>query len=93
MRNYDPENVSKKLHVKPQNIGYEEDRVRRQFFKDFPFEALRPVSLVEGREIRSEHEIRGASWTALEQRGSFPSVEEYVNMTGRADLSASLHSA
>jgi hypothetical protein len=39
---------------RPQEIVYPEDRVRRQFFKDFPFEALRPTSLVEGQDLRDE---------------------------------------
>ena len=55
---------------------YEEDRVRRQFFRDFPFEALRPTSLIEGREVRAESEIVGPVWASLEQRGAYPSVEE-----------------
>lgn len=59
-------------------IVYEEDSIRRQFFKDFPFEALRPVSLVEGVEIRGEDELKGREWETLEQRGLYPSVEEWV---------------
>lgn len=61
---------------RPREIVYEEDRVRRQFFRDFPFEAMRPASLVEGREVRALNEVEGPSWTSLEQRGSYPSVEE-----------------
>jgi small subunit ribosomal protein S23 len=67
--------------LKPQPIVYEADRVRRQFFADFPFEALRPVSLVESREIAQEHPIRGAEWTSLAQRGAFPTVEDTVAFT------------
>ncbi|KAK4684339.1 small subunit ribosomal protein S23, partial [Tremellales sp. Uapishka_1] len=62
-------------------IVYEEDRIRRQFFKDFPFEALRPISLVEGRDLRPESEISGQDWTALEQRGRYPTVENCIAFT------------
>jgi len=61
---------------KPVDIVYEEDRIRRQFFKDFPFEALRPVSIAESRDVSVEDEISGANWTRLAQRGSYPTVEK-----------------
>lgn len=44
---------------RPLKVAYEEDRVRRQFFKDFPFEALRPVSMVEGGEIDVREKVGG----------------------------------
>lgn len=50
--------------------------MRRQFFKDFPFEALRPVSMVEGREIDVRRKVLGEAWVRLEQRGLYPTVEE-----------------
>lgn len=59
-----------------QKIIYEEDRIRRQFFKDFPFEALRPTSLVEGFDIQPEHDLVGETWTVLSQRGAYPTVEK-----------------
>lgn len=61
---------------RPLKIAYEEDWVRRQFFKDFPFEALRPVSMVEGVEIDVREKVGGEEWTSLEQRGLYPTVEE-----------------
>lgn len=61
---------------RPLKVAYEEDRVRRQFFKDFPFEALRPVSMVEGGEIDVREKVAGEEWTSLEQRGLYPTVEE-----------------
>lgn len=61
---------------RPLKVAYEEDRVRRQFFKDFPFEALRPVSMVEGGEIDVREKVGGEEWTSLEQRGLYPTVEE-----------------
>lgn len=63
----------------PLSIHYVEDDVRRQFFKDHPFEAFRPRELLEGGELESEHPITGAKWTRLRQRGRNPSSEEYVS--------------
>lgn len=57
-------------------VRYREDEIRRVFFKDFPFEAMRPTSLVELREIEEEHPVQGDRWTSLEQRGAYPTVEE-----------------
>lgn len=68
----------KEIKPKPVAIYYEADKLRRQFFADFPFEALRPTSLVEGAEIADEHPIRGKEWTKLEQRGRYPSVEDTI---------------
>lgn len=62
----------------PLPVHYLEDDVRKQFFKDHPFEAFRPVSLVEGGGVADEHPIVGKAWTRLRQRGRNPSAEEYV---------------
>jgi small subunit ribosomal protein S23 len=59
---------------RPVEIVYPEDRIRRQFFRDFPFEALRPTTLVEGIDI-AEQGVNGLEWTQLAQRGSYPTVE------------------
>ena len=61
---------------KPGHLRYREDEVRRTFFQDFPFEALRPTTLLEMREVGEEHPISGSNWTSLAQRGSYPTVEE-----------------
>lgn len=63
---------------KPLPITYIEDEVRRQFFRDHPFETFRPVSLVEAGTIEEEHPIQGQIWTRLRQRGRNPSPETYV---------------
>ena len=63
---------------KPLPIHYLEDDVRRQFFRDHPFEAFRPVTLVEAGGVADEHPIVGKEWTRLRQRGRNPSPEEYV---------------
>lgn len=62
-----------------EDIVYLEDRVRRQFFKDHPFEAFRSRSLVEARvELQDEHPVSGENWTRLEQRTRNPTPEEWV---------------
>lgn len=64
-----------KLRIQP--IVYEQrDQIRKRFLEDFPFEALRPVSLVEGREVSKGSKTSGAAWTELKQRGDNPTVEE-----------------
>jgi small subunit ribosomal protein S23 len=59
-------------------IYYVEDDIRRQFFRDHPFEAFRPTTLVEGGGIEAPHPIEGAAWTRLRQRGRNPSPDEFV---------------
>jgi small subunit ribosomal protein S23 len=55
-----------------------EDKIRRQFFADFPFEAFRPTSLIEmTRSGEPDPTIpEGEEWQTLEQRGAYPTVEE-----------------
>jgi small subunit ribosomal protein S23 len=61
---------------KPLPIYYIEDDLRRQFFKDHPFEAFRPRTLVEADKIQDAHPIQGAEWSRLRQRGRNPTPEE-----------------
>ncbi len=61
---------------RPREIVYEVDVIRRRFFEDYPFEALRPVSLVEGRTINEDVGVEGEAWTELAQRGEYPTVEK-----------------
>ena len=63
---------------RPLPITYVEDDIRRQFFRDHPFEAFRPRTLTEAGAIENEHPISGLKWTRLNQRGRNPSPEEYV---------------
>lgn len=65
------------IHPKPEEIVYLEDRVRRQFFKDHPFEAFRSKTIVEsGLEVQAPHPIQGAEWTTLSQHGRNPTPDE-----------------
>ncbi|CAK9784809.1 hypothetical protein CC85DRAFT_285286 [Cutaneotrichosporon oleaginosum] len=66
---------------RPRDIVYAADHVRRQFFADFPFEALRPHSLVEADTVRLSTAVDGAAWTALSQRGAYPTIEDTVEFT------------
>ncbi|KAG9043811.1 mitochondrial ribosomal small subunit component, partial [Tulasnella sp. UAMH 9824] len=62
-----------------QEITYLEDRVRRQFFKDHPFEAFRARTLVESSvELEDTHAVSGKNWSRLEQRTRNPSPEDAV---------------
>ncbi|KAJ7109968.1 mitochondrial ribosomal protein S25, partial [Mycena epipterygia] len=67
--------------VPPKNqpfaIHYIEDDIRRQFYRDHPFEAFRPTTLVEKGDIEL-HEVRGATWTRLRQRGRNPLPEDAI---------------
>ncbi|KAF4605014.1 mitochondrial ribosomal small subunit component [Pleurotus pulmonarius] len=63
---------------KPLPIHYLEDDIRRQFYRDHPFEAFRPKSLVEGETIQTPHPMRGEQWTRLRQRGRNPSPEDAI---------------
>ena len=65
--------------TKPLPVKYVEDEIRRQFFRDHPFEAFRQTTLVEGATVQNEHPIRGAQWKRLRQRGRNPSPEECVS--------------
>ena len=63
---------------RPLAVNYVEDEIRRQFFRDHPFESFRSRSLTEAGVIEDEHPINGLQWTRLNQRGRNPSPEEYV---------------
>ena len=62
---------------KPDQVIYKlHDKVRQQFFRDHPFEAFNPRSLLEGAEIEPLHRVNGANWTRLRQHGRNPTSEE-----------------
>ncbi|KAG6817715.1 hypothetical protein H0H87_004506 [Tephrocybe sp. NHM501043] len=68
----------KAYDAKPLSIEYLEDKIRRQFFRDHPFETFRPKTLVEGAGIENANPIQGEAWTRLRQRGRNPTPEEYA---------------
>lgn len=59
-------------------IVYLEDDIRRQFFRDHPFEAFRERTLVESGVLDDVHAVRDEQWTRLRQRGRNPVPEECV---------------
>jgi len=65
---------------RPVPVNYIEDDIRRQFFRDHPFEAFRARSITEAGAVEDEHPINGLQWTRLNQRGRNPSPEEYVDV-------------
>jgi len=67
---------SKPYTNRPLPVHYIEDDLRRQFFRDHPFEAFRPTSLVENDVIEPPHSVNGKEWTRLRQRGRNPIPEE-----------------
>ncbi|KAJ8488319.1 hypothetical protein ONZ45_g1399 [Pleurotus djamor] len=75
------------LNPKPLPIYYLEDDIRRQFYRDHPFEAFRPKSLVESGTVKPPHPLKGKEWTRLRQRGRNPSPEDAIEFT------ANLHNA
>ncbi|KAF8445759.1 mitochondrial ribosomal protein S25-domain-containing protein [Boletus edulis BED1] len=83
-RALDAENPTRKPTVfrppkmQPSTIRYLEDKLRLQFFRDHPFEAFRPVSIVEGQLVEPEHPVRGKDWSRLSQRTKNPTAEDAV---------------
>jgi len=61
---------------RPLPVVFGEDEIRRQFFRDHPFEAYRPKELVEGETVAQVEEPSGKHWTRLEQRSTVPTAEE-----------------
>lgn len=56
-----------------------QDKIRKTFYKDHPFEAFRGISLVEQDKVLGENAKPGPvgkKWTELRQRSSNPSPEE-----------------
>ncbi|OCH94730.1 hypothetical protein OBBRIDRAFT_884516 [Obba rivulosa] len=72
--------------VLPSRIEYVEDALRKQFFRDHPFETFRATSIVEGGTIEEEHPITGLSWTRLRQRGRNPTPEDAVRFAANLHL-------
>ncbi|OBZ79450.1 37S ribosomal protein S25, mitochondrial [Grifola frondosa] len=64
--------------IRPLPVQYVEDEIRKQFFRDHPFEAFRETSLVEAATIEPEHPIRAEKWTRLRQRTRNPSPEDAI---------------
>jgi len=68
------------LDKRPVKIEYPEDEIRKQFYRDHPFEAFRARSLVEMREVQ-DGGITGMEWIRLRQRGRNPTPEDCIQFT------------
>lgn len=71
----------KKLNPKnarPERIVFPEDPIRERFYADHPFEAYRPIDLVESDSVRSQG-IEGQEWTELRQKTLNPSPEDCIS--------------
>ncbi|KAH8835786.1 mitochondrial ribosomal protein S25 [Flagelloscypha sp. PMI_526] len=79
--------------VEPEPIYYLEDDIRRQFYRDHPYEAFRPKTLVETEKIEDPHPVQGKAWVRLRQRSRNPTVEDAiqfaVNLHHHHDVSVS----
>ncbi|KAI5124153.1 hypothetical protein M0805_000963 [Coniferiporia weirii] len=64
--------------MKTSPIVYFEDEIRRQFFRDHPFEAFRERSLVEEDLVEDGHPVHGKAWSRLSQRGRNPTPEDAI---------------
>ncbi|THH18562.1 hypothetical protein EW146_g2442 [Bondarzewia mesenterica] len=73
--------AKKEPEPRPLPIIYLEDEVRRQFFRDHPFETFRPVTLTEDAGVEAEHPINGLKWMRLRQRGRNPTPEDAIRFT------------
>ncbi|SCV67964.1 BQ2448_85 [Microbotryum intermedium] len=69
-------------HAKPLPIVFPEDRIRRQFFLDHPFEAYRPKDLNELETVQNAaHGPQGKAWTELRQRSIVPGPDDVIAFT------------
>ncbi|SNX82526.1 related to RSM25 - mitochondrial ribosomal protein, small subunit [Melanopsichium pennsylvanicum] len=82
----DPTNSKKKSRtltpkLTPKPIVYDEDKVRQQFFRDHPWEAYRPKTLVEmSAQVGDETRVHGDP-KRLRSYGRNPSVEDLIVCT------------
>ncbi|CAG8595416.1 5545_t:CDS:2 [Paraglomus brasilianum] len=67
-------------HARPQPIVYPEDRLRRIFYRDHPYELLRPQVLIE------KDAPRRTIWDSLTHKGEAPS-----DITGESVIQYQLH--
>ncbi|KAK4055083.1 mitochondrial ribosomal small subunit component [Microbotryomycetes sp. JL201] len=65
--------------ARPMPIVFAEDRVRRQFFNDHPFEAYRPKSVNERELVQQQRGPAGTEWTELRQRTIVPTAEDAIS--------------
>ena len=69
----------------PQKISYEEDALRREFFKDHPWELARPRMIIEN----DGKDSRRMDWSGIRQKGKALSGERYVKLMNVPDYGSS----
>ncbi|GAA6002615.1 hypothetical protein JCM10207_007594 [Rhodosporidiobolus poonsookiae] len=74
-----PPRAANTKHPRPWAIVFPEDSIRQRFFADHPFEAYRPVSVVEGEKVAEVEGPAGQEWTELSQRSTNPSAEDCIS--------------
>lgn len=62
------------------SLVFPEDKIRLQFFEDFPFEAMRAKTLTERQVVKPDESLEGERWSRLDQRTVNPSAEESVSV-------------
>ncbi|GAA5827176.1 hypothetical protein JCM11251_001154 [Rhodosporidiobolus azoricus] len=85
-----PPRAANTRRPKPLPIVFAEDAIRKRFFADHPFEAYRPVSLVEGEKVRESDGPQGKEWTELSQRSVVPTAEDCISYIHNLTTSHSL---
>lgn len=63
-------------YSRPEAIVFPQDKIRSRFYQDHPFEAYRPINLVEADKVKEASGPHGKEWTELRQRTLNPSPEE-----------------
>lgn len=58
---------------RPQFLEYEEDQLRKEFYKDHPWELARPRIILEN----DGKDARGLNWSVLRQKGKSLNGEKY----------------
>ncbi|GAA5949734.1 hypothetical protein JCM3765_007667 [Sporobolomyces pararoseus] len=66
---------------RPEEIVFPEDSIRKRFYQDHPFEAYRPIDLVENESVIGGQEgiKSGETWTELRQKTLNPSPEDCIS--------------
>lgn len=72
---------------RPQPIEYEEDRLRREFYSDHPWELARPRIILESDGKDGQR----CDWSRIQQLGRPLNGERYVNLLRRLSKETYIH--
>ncbi|GAA5877299.1 hypothetical protein JCM16303_006235 [Sporobolomyces ruberrimus] len=76
--------------ARPEEIVFPEDSIRQRFYSDHPFEAYRPIDLVESDKVGQASGPQGEEWTELRQKSLNPSPEDCISFIQNLTTSHSL---